>query len=640
MVGSVGAALLAAMAKKAGEQRDSVAQDGRPVDAPTAERPSTAVATDSEVQKKGGRPFHRTLARQEEIRQIPVTYVTPKNLVSDQVGQDRQLQRPRLSLPSGKSERHAPGSQHSKQSNRPSAGVKASQDRIRFDTEFERPPSRRPRTAQTFPPPVAAAPVHQPSPSYELRFGRNARARTDSTLPKVMKLLPDADFNTSEAQVLAGTKTDEREVTIGLDFGTSCVKVVVGDPALGKAFAVPWIEASGVDRYLLPSRLYETLGICSLASGEVVHRDLKLALIADPQDAERQRKVVAFLALVVRGARNWLLRAHRDIYADTHVLWRLTVGLPTAQTLETDLTALCRRLGQSAWWLSRLQGEVTLQKASEALAHASSASDEVDVTVVPEIAAQIYGFVVSTGFDRAAANIFLMADIGSGTVDSALFRVRPASGGRWDFEFFTSIVEPNGVSNLHRHRIDWWKSVLAQDPKGAEIATALDRGKHATDLGTACPKSFQDYVHDVQVTISEKGASPDASFFTQRVVAQVQGRSFWRAWKDGFLPKANLDKVPFFMCGGGGRMELYQELESKLEKIPGVTWLSAVPHWLTVPNDLVAADVRQDGYDRLSVAYGLSKMEVGKVVRALPMPAIPTETAQSWREHYVDKDQC
>jgi hypothetical protein len=285
------------------------------------------------------------------------------------------------------------------------------------------------------------------------------------------------------------------------------------------------MEALGVDRYLLPSRLYETLGIYSLASGEAVHRDLKLALIADPQDAERQRKVVAFLALVVRGARNWLLRAHRDIYANTHVLWRLTIGLPTAQTLETDLTALCRRLGQSAWWLSRLQGEVTLQKASESLVHASSASDEVDVTVVPEIAAQIYGFVVSTGFDRRAANIFLMADIGSGTVDSALFRVKPASGGRWDFEFFTSIVEPNGVSNLHRHRIDWWTSVLAQDPKGAEIVTALERGKHATDLGTACPKTFHDYVHDVQVTISEKGASPDISFFTQRVVAQVQGRS-------------------------------------------------------------------------------------------------------------------
>jgi hypothetical protein len=74
MVGSVGAALLAAMAKKAGEQRDSVAQNEQSVNASTAELTSAVTAPEGE--KKHSRPFHRTLARQEEIRQIPVTYTT------------------------------------------------------------------------------------------------------------------------------------------------------------------------------------------------------------------------------------------------------------------------------------------------------------------------------------------------------------------------------------------------------------------------------------------------------------------------------------------------------------------------------------------------------------------------------------
>jgi hypothetical protein len=55
-------------------------------------------------------------------------------------------------------------------------------------------------------------------------------------------------------QILVGKPDDEREVVLGLDFGTSCVKVVIGDSALGKAFAVPFCKAEGIAKFLLPSR--------------------------------------------------------------------------------------------------------------------------------------------------------------------------------------------------------------------------------------------------------------------------------------------------------------------------------------------------------------------------------------------------
>jgi hypothetical protein len=101
-----------------------------------------------------------------------------------------------------------------------------------------------------------------------------------------------------------------------------------------------------------------------------------------------------------------------------------------------------------------------------------------------------------------------------------------------------------------------------------------------------------------------------------------------------------LVNVPFFMCGGGMRMAYYQELEPRLSSMPGYTWLKAECWLMGVPDDLVADGVAKTEYDRLSVAYGLSRLEVGKVVKALPQPKVAIPPVNFWRDNYVDKDQC
>ncbi len=45
-------------------------------------------------------------------------------------------------------------------------------------------------------------------------------------------------------------------------------------------------------------------------------------------------------------------------------------------------------------------------------------------------------------------------------------------------------------------------------------------------------------------------------------------------------------------------------------------------------------------YDRISVAYGLSRFEVGKVIKAIPLPKVAIEPVDTWRDNYVGKDQC
>ena len=260
--------------------------------------------------------------------------------------------------------------------------------------------------------------------------------------------------------------------------------------------------------------------------------------------------------------------------------------------------------------------------------------------VVPEIAAQIYGFVVSQSFDRKAPNNYLMVDVGAGTIDSSLFHVKPARGGRWDFEFFTSVVEPHGVTNLHRVSVDWWAQTLRQNGATDALINEVLLGKFDADRQAPLPESFTGYFSGLSVDFCKGVATPDEEFFDKKVVAQVRGKTLWRTWKDGFMNQSALTGIPMFLCGGGARMRYYQGIEPALAAKSGFRWLQADPWVMGFPDDLEADGLDLANYDRLSVAYGLSQLEVGKVVRALPPPKIQAPQISNWKDHYIDKDQC
>ena len=79
-----------------------------------------------------------------------------------------------------------------------------------------------------------------------------------------MALTPDLHVRLKlpERALLRPVTTEQsqgtRELVIGLDFGTSAVKVVIADRSTGHAYAVPFALASGLARYLLPSRVYQS----------------------------------------------------------------------------------------------------------------------------------------------------------------------------------------------------------------------------------------------------------------------------------------------------------------------------------------------------------------------------------------------
>lgn len=512
---------------------------------------------------------------------------------------------------------------------------------ISYRTLHPDPAPARPKKAVS---PASVAVLATPSTTPNLlTVASSARLLLTEGADKAIALALQMELAGRQTQALVGDAQAQHEIVLGVDFGTSSVKVVIGDSALGKSFVVPFCNYEGIEKYLLPSRLFQTGSQFSLAGGSECHRDLKLSFLAAPQYQDNQVRIVAFLALVIQRARAWLLTRHAQTYRRTQLFWKLSVGLPAAHYQDSTLFEPFAQLCTFAWAVAGQAGPVDQSTIVDLLRQPPSATGsdrDAEVTVVPEIAAQIYGFVVSTSFDRKSENIFLMADVGAGTVDASLFHVFPARGGKWDFEFFTSVVRPYGVSNLHRHRVDWWAEALRGSEAAAELSQQLQQFKFQTDQQCNIPASFANYFAGIKVNERKGLSDPDRDFY-DRTYDQVRGSALWKAWNDKFLSKEALAGVPFFLSGGGARMKFYQALSVSMSKpFPGCPWLYATPRNLVMPDDLVADDITGADYDRLSVAYGLSRLELGRVLKALPMPKLIAPSATGWTDHYISKDMC
>lgn len=459
----------------------------------------------------------------------------------------------------------------------------------------------------------------------------------------ISRELLDLDVSLGQRQSLhSSASADVHDMSFGLDFGTSSVKVVLGDLSSDKAYAVPFLSATGIDQFLLPSRLFEsdTSGF-SLDGGDRSFRDLKLGLLGNPKSVDRQVEVIAFLGLIIQRARAWLFREHQAIYRDVRCVWQLRVGLPAASSLDNQFVPLLEQLLQLAWQLAE-QDQAPSRSSVEAFRQSaidtSTNKARLDVRVIPEIAAQIYGFVISSSFDSRAANRYLMVDVGAGTVDVSLFRVFQERGGLWGFEFYTAVVQPYGVSNLHAYRVNWWLDKL-KGVEGAEVfIEKLRASKFATDLAANLPVKNSEYFNGIEFA-NDDPDNADWEFFDKKLLSQIQGSTLWRAVQGGFLPSQQLANMPLFLCGGGSRGLFYLKLEEKLQSLKGFSYLTTEPWQLGFPGDLDADGVTEVDFDRLSVAYGLSKAHVGTIMQAVPLPKVPIAKQDPFTDRYIDKDQ-
>ena len=181
-------------------------------------------------------------------------------------------------------------------------------------------------------------------------------------------------------------------------------------------------------------------------------------------------------------------------------------------------------------------------------------------------------------------------------------------------------------------------SILAEVEDCGGLLSELRASKFVTDFSSNMPEHNRNYFAGVHINVGDPDTA-DAEFFDKKLMAQVQGSTLWRAVHDGFLTKEDMKGMPMFLCGGGSRSPFYLALEGKLQKMPGYSWLSTEAWHLGFPHDLEVNGVDEADFDRLSVAYGLSKANVGQITQALPLPKVPIEPQTSFTDRYVDKDQ-
>ncbi|OPX24708.1 MAG: hypothetical protein B1H05_04710 [Candidatus Cloacimonas sp. 4484_140] len=431
-------------------------------------------------------------------------------------------------------------------------------------------------------------------------------------------------------QFVSSVQERNCDIIIGLDFGTSCTKVVIRSPYEhgGSAYPVPFYHVGNPGNpYLLPSVLWvDPNGNFSLTQvqGGSLYRDIKLNLVNNkplypigkvsghispvPPDI----LAVGYIALVLQETRQWFLRTHIERYGMLKLTWGMNIGIPSYSYDDEILTKAYRKVAKVGWQLSIRPPLPSVQMAKKMLREIQGehiGQNEATIEVIPEVIAEAIGYARS---QRRNEGLHILVDVGASTVDMCSFLLRSDNGEDY-YHILTADVQPLGTVSLYRMLID----VLHKDYP--QVADSL-----WTKLNPLNP------FYNVQFPEEESSqiALNDARKEHQDQYRKMFGRLVidLKTKRDPNSPKW-ITGVPIFLCGGGKMMTEFKDYLSKsiveiqsLYSRKGNLLLQSLPSLYELPNTIT------DGYrDRLAVAWGLSYPEhdIGEVERPSEISDIP-----------------
>ncbi len=466
------------------------------------------------------------------------------------------------------------------------------------------PPDKQPDVPVPTPRVVTPAPPRIPPPD-----------PTPITKLPVRQRLLEASANVRDLRIAAGMSRPRgvavlapvveakggRLAILGLDFGTAFTKAVVRWS--GRHYAVDWSDAvEGEDHHLLASVFSEAPdGRCVLgvhqASGWLVREGIKLQLLSS-EGAGIDRSMadaVIFIALAFRYVDGWLRWTNREV--EQGLRWRLHVGLPTKSWDSDVTTETFKTVAQAARVLACMPAPVTRAAALEAL----QMTDQVDrpaVDVFPEFACQLYSYLLSP---ERREDLHALVDIGAGTLDVAYFNVFMKDG---------EALLPIFASEVDRLGAHYLIAALA----GAE-------NRHAWS-DSAC--SLSDAEVGQRIECSPKDVCNRRSLYLSSVadvfnLATIAAKATYPT-SPAFQRAEN---VRLFLCGGGSRIpSLQQRFERIASEAASLLRIRFQISELVRPHDIVGN--MQSGFDRLSVAYGLSQnaANIGGVMRSATLEPV------------------
>lgn len=419
-----------------------------------------------------------------------------------------------------------------------------------------------------------------------------------------------------------GEQREECELVIGFDFGTSTTKIVVH--ALNVAGVSRWVvrpvgaTGGGVD-WLWPSEIFVNLeGVCGLVggAGDVRHRNIKMRLMdaAKCDDAasvlEAETVVAGYLALMLRTARTRILETQTELLQTFETLrWSLNMGVPSGSTADPVQEKLFRCAAEAGWNLSlRPEPLRWTEVAAEVRRRSTSRSEpeldggDFEMELVPEVIGGAYGYARS---DARRDGLHLVVDIGAGTVDACLFRLRTLDDEE-QWPLLRGRVEPLGVAELYRRRIE------ALDGDDVDAFGSFD----PLDGSASVPESpwSKDEAPSGILEVDRRMAEEVEGLVGGLIDDAVRRRDpHAREFRKGGV-------IPVILLGGGSRAEFYRctlrELgDSVARRIGEHRGFERIP--VGVPDNLDLTDPRHSY--RLAVAFGLSHLSAN-----LPKYTAPT----------------
>jgi hypothetical protein len=402
------------------------------------------------------------------------------------------------------------------------------------------------------------------------------------------------------------TPHTETEAILGLDFGTSCTKVVIRTPFIGggQSFAVPFdgLVGSG-SPFLLPTGLQvdpdgSTRLAATLASPEGWAHSLKLRLFIDPSDQDAAAKVACYLSLVIRKARDWFLTFQRRNLPGHRFRWLVNMGIPSPGYEDDHIREAFRLVAEVAWNLSQGAKPVQRSKAMELLDKRDAPVADIPLGVVPEIIAEVGAYARSRYRNDGLHVIF---DAGATTVDICGFRI-DAKEGEDRYGLLTTLVEPLGVHQLHLRRMERIRELGLIDQ--------VDNGVRTLELGdplAVIPEQVGSYLR--RGTMSRDDVEiADTAFRKECWRAILKVTHTVRSKRDRWAPQWR-EGLPVFLCGGGGGMALYRQAVEGVSEFSRNSYVDVAQFQkIPLPNILSFANERIPDRiaPRLAVAYGLS----------------------------------
>lgn len=409
---------------------------------------------------------------------------------------------------------------------------------------------------------------------------------------------------------------EARDLVIGLDFGTSCTKVVIRSPfvARGHAIAVPFDGFQCArNRYLILTRVYESLeGSLSLGKspGSREHQGLKVGLLGTRPTHEQQALAAAYLALLLREIRSWFLSTQQRDFGHFNLRWELNLGIPSAGHDDESVRDAFLLTARAAWVLSIRPGIVTRARALEAISTARKGdaclpADVSMVAVTPEVAAEAAGYARSP---MRPSGLHVLVDVGATTLDVCGFLLRDVEGEN-EYALLRAVVEHLGTLELEK----------------------AHRKSQGLEPGTPDPME----VPKIPIQEYPEQFAADCVNALMRVIMDIKQR------RDPHCERLRTG-LPLFLCGGGSRVEFYDVVVSRANR----RFRSAVrtegikAKALPLPSELDSPDL-EGSFDRVAVAYGLSygADDIGEIVPPSKIDDVPERSRRNLAGRFVSKDQ-